>query len=87
MKAVVTKRFYDLSEDVQREVGEEFTCQPDRFHDLEKRGFAKSTSHKGRPTKDELVEEVKETKTNPEIAEFLGKEPQAKIRENRKESK
>ena len=87
MKAKVVKRFLDLREDVQREVGDEFTCDSERFKELEKLGFAKAQSHKGRPTKDELVEEVKETKTNPEIAEFLGKEPPAHFRENRKDRK
>lgn len=76
MKAKVIRAFYDLHDPARTiyQIGSMFEGEPKRVQELETKGFVKKISS-GRPTKDELIEEIKETKTNPELAEILDKKP------------
>lgn len=77
MKAEVIKAFRD-AQDAEKlyRAGEPFEGSPARVNELAAKGFVKPVKTGGvRPSKDELLKELGETKTNPELAEMLGKVP------------
>ena len=77
MKAEVITAFRD-AQDAEKlyRAGEPFEGSPARVNELAVKGFVKPVkAGGGRPSKDELLKELGETKTNPELAEMLGKVP------------
>lgn len=80
MRAKVIRAFKDArdAEKLYRE-GESFEGSPERVDELAAKGFVKPVKTGGaRPSKDELLKELGETKTNPELAEMLGMPPEPK---------
>lgn len=80
MRAKVIRAFLDAqnAEKLYRE-GELFEGSPERVGELADKGFVQPIKTGGsRPSKSELLKELGETKTNPELAQMLDKVPPAK---------
>lgn len=76
MHAKVINAFWDKQDPKHTtyQVGDTFTGTAERIEGLAKAGFVKPLKS-ARPDKDELLHEIGEQKTNPELAEIAGVKP------------
>lgn len=82
MKLLVKKAFKDKYTGELYPAGTELDVSAERGAEILEHPMhlAEEVKKHSRPTKQDLVDEVATTKTNPEIADFLGKEPPSKTK-------